>query len=132
MRKSLCILLLFVLFGSLQALFAQDDDIYVKTVLISKVYPHELGYRLLYIRGDLSIGELYVPREWFESAGGRGDLILGMDRSYPYLSIFWVNGEFSHIRLYLYNDLRHSSYGTFRNAASFVDRFEVDTLEMEF
>jgi hypothetical protein len=111
---------------------AAPSNLYVKTVLVSKVYSHNLGYRLLFLKSDLSIGEVFIPMAWFDQGSGKGELVLGIDRSYPYLSVFYVDGQFSHVRLYLYSDTRHPSYGFLSQPERFDGSFGIDTLDISF
>jgi len=62
----------------------------------------------------------------------KAELYTGIEPVYPYFSIFWKNGEFSHIRLYLNKNLSHESYGDLENPEDFADKFNVETLALEF
>jgi hypothetical protein len=132
-----------VLFISLAGfVWAQDtnqdnrSEFYVKTVPISKVYIHNLGYRVVYQKADNNFGVFYVPNSWFQTTGSgeapKAELIKESSRTVPYFSIFWRNGEFDHIRLYLHRNLGHISYGDLDNPEEIRDRFDVETLELEF
>jgi len=131
LKKTICIgLVLLFLAGVFAA--ADESDIFVKTMPITKIYTHKLGYKVVYLKSDLTFGEFYVPISWFDTAGGKGVLVKGLDPSYPYFSIFWKNGEFHSIKLYVYRDLQHQSWGTLRQEADVADKFDVETLELEF
>ncbi len=79
MRTATAVVILAVLACS--AVFAQQDsgrDVYVKTVRIAKVYPHGLGYRILYFKSTMEYAEMYVPTTWFSFAGeGKANVIWG-------------------------------------------------------
>ena len=78
MRRTAVIVILAVLACS--AAFAQQTtakDVYVKTVRIAKVYPHGLGYRILYFKSTLEYAEMYVPTAWFSFGGGGNQTIFG-------------------------------------------------------
>lgn len=116
---------------------AEKSEYFVKTVPVFKVYQHRLGYRVAYTKSDHTLGFLYVPHEWFVRKAGTDDptkaeLVMGTGESYPYFSVFWKNGEFHHIRLYLKQDLRDSTYAELDNAEAFDARFDVETLDPEF
>ncbi len=137
MRKRIILfaLVLFVVFAGIAA--AEESTVFVKTVPIERVYQHRLGYRLAYSKSDLNLGFIYVPHSWFKRPAGtdeepKAELIVGNERAYPYFSIFWRDGEFAHIRLYLKRSLLHRSYGDLDNPELFDDRFEVETLNPEF
>lgn len=126
------ILAILLLVGFLLPLFAVESEYFVKTVLIEKVYPHSKGYRVLYVKSNLQLGEIYLPHSWFYQAGGKGELVYGDDPSYPFFSVFYKDGEFSHIRLYLKRDYNDPSWGVLRNPDQYDDKFNVDTLEIEY
>ena len=116
---------------------AEESEFFVKTVPINRVYQHRLGYRIAYTKSDYTFGFLYVPHQWFVREAGtenepRAELVLGSEEEYPYFSIFWRNGEFHHIRLYLKEDLRHNSYADLDNPEAMTDRFDIETLDPEF
>ena len=137
MKKRLILLavLLFLVFSGW--LCAEDSEFYVHSVPIAKVYVHNLGYRVVYQKDDLNFGVFYVPNRWLTMTGSGSDapkaeLLTGIDPSFPYFSIFWKNGEFSHIRLYLHRSYYHDSYGDLKDPVSFNDKFDIETLSLEF
>ena len=123
-----------LLVGQVSFLFADESEFFFKSVSIVRVYPHRLGYRILYARTNMDLGEMYVPMTWFQydqEAGGvgKGELVIGNDDSYPYFSIFWKNGQFNHIRLYLQENRGHESWGNIPVGSNWDARFDIDTLE---
>ena len=40
-------------------------EAYVKNIPLFKILVHPLGYKLLYLKSNETIGELYVPLKWF-------------------------------------------------------------------
>lgn len=134
-RVLLLTLLIFILLAGFA--HAQQSEYYVKSVPIAKVYMHSLGYRIVYQKADLNFAVFYVPESWFDLPEDRNDspkaeLVMARNSAYPYFSIFWENGEFSHIRLYLQRDLNHITYGDLENPANFNDQFNIETLALEF
>jgi len=137
LKKRVLILavLLFLVISGL--LWAEDSEYFVKSVPIAKVYTHNLGYRIVYQKSDLNFGVFYVPNRWLTMSGSGSDapkaeLLTGIDLSYPYFSIFWKNGEFSHIRIYLHSSLSHETYGDLEDPAAINDKFDVESLSLEF
>lgn len=113
--------------------WADESEYYVKTVPISKVYTHNLGYKILYVKSDMSLGAFYVPFAWFVAPAAKGDLIWGITREYPFFSIFYKNGEFSHIRLYLKKNKDDVTWGgTLKNIPEVREKFNIESLELEF
>jgi len=98
---------------------------------------HSLGYRIVYQKSDLNFGVFYVPEQWFDMPENReqdpkAELIMARNEAYPYFSIFWEAGEFSHIRLYLHKNLNHLSYGNLETPENFDNQFDIETLSIEF
>jgi len=130
----LTVLIFVVLAGFI---YAEQSNYYFKSVPISRVYMHDLGYRIVYQKSDLNFGVFYVPGSWFDlprdrTEAPKAELITANNRAYPYFSIFWENGEFSHIRLYLQKNVNHLTYGDLKNPDNFDDKFEVEGLALEF
>ena len=134
-RVLLLTLLIFVVLAGFT--YAEQSGYYFKSVPIAKVYMHDLGYRIVYQKSDLNFAVFYVPEQWFDmpTSGDqqrKAELIMDRNSAYPYFSIFWENGEFSHIRLYLHRDVNHISYGDLEDPDNFDNKFEVDALALEF
>lgn len=135
MKKQLVIViavLLLTLF-TLSAV-ADESEFFFKSLPITRVYAHRDGYRIIYRRTNMELADMYVPVKWFQyepGAGsrGKGDLVMEEDPAFPYFSIFWKNGEFSHVRLYLRKDKNHMSWGIMRNPEAYADRFDVENLD---
>ena len=126
------LVLLFLLAAS--AAFAQDTEepqVFVKTVPIMKVLAHPLGYRVLYVKSTMEVADFYVPYSWFKP-GGKGEVVFGSGRSYPFFSVFYVDGKFDHVRLYLVDKMGHVSWGSMKKREGDSNRFDVETLDLEY
>ena len=114
-------------------LFAKESDYFVKTLPITKIYPHGKGFKVLFVKSDLNLGSFYVPITWFAGSGtaNKADIVYGNDLSFPYCSIFWNKGVFDHIRLYVMKDKNHETWGVL-GAKEDLTKFDTETLEIEF
>jgi hypothetical protein len=124
----LCILL------TAAAAFAQDQEepqVFVKTVPIMKVLVHPLGYKVLYVKSTMEVADFYVPYAWFK-AGGKGEVVFGSGQAYPFFSVFYVNGDFDHVKLYLVEKMGHVSWGSMKRREGDAAKFEVESLNLEF
>ncbi|UCF95802.1 MAG: hypothetical protein JSV89_11515 [Spirochaetaceae bacterium] len=131
-RTVLLIVLIFLLLGTLAvSAQTQDPKLYVKTVGIMKILNHALGYKVLYLKSSMEVGEFYVPHSWFK-AGGKAELILGNGPAYPYFSVFYREGKFDHIKLYAPENIQHLAWGRLKRQAGDSSKFEVETLDLEF
>ena len=131
MKRAVVVLLFLLVAGSI--LFAQQSatKVFVKTLPIAKILSHQYGYKVVYRTSDMRFGSLYIPHTWFV-AGGKGEIIWGKDRTYPYLSVFYRDGKFDFIRLYVEESVQAPSWGVLRSTEAFAQKFEVDTIEIDF
>ena len=124
-----------MIFCSTALLSAQEivgDEVYTKTKLISKIYIHKDGYKILYQKSDMSFGTFYIPMSWFSGGNPKAELVLGKDTAYPYFSIFWVDGVFHHIRIYAQKLLTHITWGSLDLRYDFTADFNVTDVDIEF
>ena len=125
--------LLFFIFLGLISLSAQEQEteIFYKSFPIVKILSHSEGYKVIYRKSNMEFGNFYVPLSWFV-AGGKGEIIYGSDRSYPYFSIFYKKGKFDFIRLYVHEDVRASSWGVMKLLPETKKKFEVEEIVIEY
>ena len=105
---------------------------FVKTMPITRIYTHRLGFKVVYLKTDLDFGVFYVPLQWFDEAGGKGVIIHGVDAAFPYFSIFWKNGEFHSVKLYVKSNLDDETWGSISVTPDISTKFEVDSLDLDF
>lgn len=135
MKKLILLITIIMIVAGIGA-FAQTSDFYVKTLPIVKVYDHNLGYRIVYMKSDFELTAIYIPKDWFKTASETGEppkaeLVAGKDSSYPYFSVFWKNGEFNHIRIYLQSDLNNPSWGDLDPTVDISEKFNVKALTLK-
>jgi hypothetical protein len=109
-------------------------DTYALTVSLEKVYPYRKGYIVKYRKGMTKMVDAYLPYEWFQGTGSKGDLIqMRSGTDWPHMTIFYKNGEFDHVRLYVRKERSHESWGNVSQDVNIDDRFEnVEALNLEF
>lgn len=132
---------LVLLCGAIVApLFAQNisqknsSEYYYVNVSLEKVYPTGPGYVIQYRKGMNETATIGIPNEWFTDAGGKAELItLPPGKNWPTLTIFYKNGEFSHIRLYVHHYKGHRTWGNAPVGAD-VSRYfkDQDSIKIEF
>jgi hypothetical protein len=134
MRRTAIVAILVLLVCS--AAFAQqndDRDVYVKSVRIARVYPHALGYRILYFKSTLEYAEMYVPLKWFSFGGeGKANVIWGESAEFPYLTIYYVDGKFDRILLYLHANMHDVTWGTLPPGIDLARQFDVQEPPRDF
>ena len=114
MKKTLLAVLLGLIIYAVPTLSAQtfkESEYYYVSVPIEKIYFYRNGYIVLYQQG-YHLNRTYIPMEWFTNPTGKADMIaLGSGSSWPTLTIYYKNGEFSHIRLYVRRSRAHETWG---------------------
>jgi len=136
--KKLVIVLIFL--AIISPVFAQnnsgnDSNMYVINVPIEKIYPSSMGYIIQFRKNSsLSIGTVGIPNEWFINAAGKAEFIrLPSGANWPSMSVFYTDGEFSHVRLYVHRLKSHQTWGNVPQGMDVSKNFKnPDTLEIEF
>ena len=109
-----------------------ESKLYVSTVYINRVYTHRLGYKIVYERNDLTLGEAYIPNQWFRSAAGKAELINTASKSAPYMEIYYENGSFKFVRLYVSSNRNDPSWGSLRRGEVPAESFNEDVLNISY
>ncbi len=128
---TLLILIISATFAAAQESDSKRAEIYPKTMAIHRVYPHQLGYKVEYIKSNRTLGSFYAPLEWFKKSAGYGEIVYGQGRAYPYATFYYKDGKIDHFRLYLIENYQDTSWGTLRNA-ELTEEFSVDELVIEY
>ena len=128
-KKLLCIALFLLVIGSL--VYAEESSMFVVTKHITKIYIHKLGFRVLFLKNDLTLGEFYVPMEWFLKPAGKGTIVRGIDASYPYFSVYWDEGEFHSIRIFAQESFAHDTWGDLVHREGIEELFNVEEITLE-
>ena len=132
MKKIVFALLILLVSAGFLAAEASESPYYVRTVAIAKVFSHEDGYKVIYRNSKMQYSSFYVPVEWFGGASSKAEIIYGESQSYPYFSIFWKDGAFDHIRLYLKSDRRDLTWGDLDSNTDWSSKFDgVETIELK-
>ncbi|MDR3201115.1 MAG: hypothetical protein LBT68_06605 [Spirochaetales bacterium] len=135
--KKLCALLAVLLFLASGMAGADESKYYARSFMIDKVYPHTAGYKVLYVTSKQSYATTYLPHKWFSQSAtkngvqAKGELAWGNDPAYPYMVVFWKEGKFSHVRLFLKKDMRDVSYGVI-SATQDPALFDVEEPVLEY
>ena len=132
---------LFVIFLAILPISAQnnasgnsEEGFYYVSVPIEKIYSYRLGYVVVYRKGQTQMARAYIPHEWFSGAATTGDIVLlSSGTRWPTMTVFYQNGEFSHVRLYLRQERNHETWGNVNQGLNIDDRFQnVQDIKLEF
>lgn len=138
MRHRLLIVML-VLFITGGVAFAQqetaneeDPVVFPVTVYLNTVYQHSRGYVVDYNDSELYFQRAFLPGRWFTAAAGKGEILYSMDKSVPYMVVYYVNGEFDHLRLFVHANPYHPSWDQLPAGVELEDEFSAETLQIEY
>jgi hypothetical protein len=134
MMKRITLLLFMVVMMVAVPLAAQDAQVtegfFSVTIPAYKVYPHQKGYVFTYRKNSIETGRLFFPYEWFWKTGtneesAKGLLrILGKGDTWPRVSLFYRDGQFSYAKLYIRPEAAHESWGSLYSRVNFDAEFE--------
>ena len=142
MRKVFLLIALVVLFQG-APLFAQfspqtapeykESAFFYHNVPIERIYLYRLGYVVVYRKGSSNqFAQAYIPHKWFTEAHGPGELVyLGRGREWPSMTVYYEDGEFSHVRLRLRRDRSHETWNMIPLHVNIDDRFDVEGVFLE-
>jgi hypothetical protein len=108
--------------------FAQDntDVMYYINVPVERIFPTATGYVIMYRSASSVMATIGIPNEWFSDAAGSAEIIrLPSGSDWPTMSVFFRNGEFSHVRLYVHRVKGHVTWGNLPIGTD-VSRFFTD------
>ena len=111
-----------------------ESDLMYINVSLERIWPHRLGYVVQYRLPGNRVARTYIPIEWFTSGDPRGELVtLRPGNSWPSMSVFFRDGEFSHVRLNIHRSPSHQSWGNIPLTVNIDDRFEgIESIELQF
>ena len=118
-------------------LFAQTQtypkDAYYKSIPVIKVWLHPLGYLLQYFNSKSQVASIYVPLTWFnQGVNSKAEIVYGSEWSAPYAVMFWFDGKFDHIALYVTQNFDSQSWGVLENVTDRSAQFKVEDVPMSF
>ena len=133
MKKSAAFLSFILFLFYFPSISAQENetDYFYKSVPIVKILLHSAGYKIVYRKGNMELDNFYVPSIWFV-AGGKAEIIYGSDRSYPYCSIFFREGKFDFIRIFVREDMADPTWGILKARVDTKKNFEIEEINLEF
>ena len=144
MKKFIFTVLLAALITTGLPLFAQsssdrpESDYYYVNISLEKIWPYRRGYIVQYRRGLYGHGRTYLPAEWFSSSASGGGVTKGEvlslphGRSWPSMTVFYRDGEFSHVRLYVHRMPTHQTWGRVPQDVNLDSQFDdIETLVLQ-
>jgi len=103
----------------------RDSGYYYVNITLEKIFPYRKGYIVQYRKGMYQYGRAYLPAEWFTDADSKGEVIpLPPGQAWPSLTVYYHNGVFSHVRLYVHRLASHASWGNIPQNINLDDKFD--------
>jgi hypothetical protein len=112
------------------ALASEASAFYPVRIDVVKVFSHADGYRVIYRKGSSDVAALFIPSRWF-TPGGKAELVRDNDPSFPYITVFYKDGKFDHLRLYVLADQKDQTWGILSPAEG-AGKFASDDLKLEY
>jgi hypothetical protein len=135
--KKIIIILIFL--AIISPVFAQNNSgdgssMYYFNVSVERIFPSSEGYIVQYRKNVFELATIGIPNSWFNEAGGRAELIrLPGGANWPSMSVFYNNGEFSHVRLYIHRNRSHETWGNIPMGADVSRHFmDAESFRLEF
>ena len=95
---------------------AEGSIFYPVRLDVLKVFSHSEGYRVMYRQGSTGVAEFLVPVGWF-MPGGKAEVVLGHGSAYPYAMVYFKDGKFDHLKLFLNKNPGDATWGQLSSAA---------------
>jgi len=118
--------------------FAQEkknypQDAYYKAVAIEKVWMHPLGYVVQYWTSKSQVATAYVPFTWFnQGVESKADITYGAGPGIPYMVVYWVDGKFDRLRLFVSENPNDQSWGVADSQAGLDSKFNVQGPPLDY
>jgi len=148
MKKLIIALFLAALLTPVFAQNYNDENarMYYINVPVERVFITTQGYVVQYRSSSSILGTVGIPIEWFgnivnpfgSTTAGTGNnkaevIQLPTVGDWPTMSVFYKNGEFSHVRLYVHKMKSHLTWGSIQQGTDVSGVFgDGQTLNMQY
>ncbi|HET6449982.1 MAG TPA: hypothetical protein VFI08_01675 [Spirochaetia bacterium] len=108
-------------------------DVYYKVIPLMKVWTHQLGYVVQFYSSKQKRQDVYIPLAWFNNGvSSKADIVYGMEAAYPYMAIYWADGKFDHVTLYVNSDDNNPTNGVLTQGPDLTNAFNVQEIPRDF
>ena len=114
MKKLIVVLFFFAIVSPIFILADQVDHpkLYYINVPVERIIPTGSGYLVQYRNSTSIISTIGIPINWFTDAASKAEMVhLDNPRGWPTMTVFYSDGEFSHVRLYIHRSRSHQTWG---------------------
>jgi len=108
-------------------------EINVINVSVERIFRTRYGLVVAYWAGNTRLAHAVLPHDWFLSAYKAELVYLQRGRGWPSMSVFFENGEFSHVRLHAHRSRNHITWGILPHSPELSESFQnAETVTLEF
>jgi hypothetical protein len=117
-----------------QRAFTHESDFYYFNVSIERIYTHRLGFIVVYRTNSNNTARAFLPNEWFATVGNKGSIAyLASGTEWPSMTVYYKNGEFSHVLLRVRANRAHQTWGMIPLNANIDEFFQgIEEVRLEF
>lgn len=108
-----------------------ESEITYTNIPLYKIYNHQEGYVALYTKDGSTISKTYLPMSWIKSGSGKCRVIDLPKGLYPYMSVFYKNGEFQFVTLAVPKNPADPFWGVLPPDSDVSSKFDVETIVLE-
>ena len=134
MKKLIIIFLVTLLCFSLYAQQeAEEQDLFYINVPIVRVYDHIDAYVVHYLKGNMSVGQVFVPKVWFNTQEVNKSRLRPLAKGVePYMTVIYESGTFQKVYINMPINRRHSSWKILSRNIDVASKMNTETLEIEY
>jgi hypothetical protein len=134
------LIVVFIFMAVISPVFSQNNsrdtsgNMHYFNVPIERIYYAGEGYVIQYRKGVNQLGTIGIPYAWFTEAGGKAEILkLPGGTNWPSMSVFYRDGEFSYVRLYVHREKRHLTWSVVPQGADVSRHFkDPESFKLEF
>ncbi len=109
-------------------------DAYYKVVPLMKVWsPAAWATWSRYLNSSNQVQTDYIPMAWFnKGTNSKADIVYTLGPAIPYMSVYWADGKFDHVTLYVSSDDSSLTNGVLSQNADLSSQFNVQEIPRNF
>lgn len=134
MKKLFLVLFVLTLFTGVYAQEMENEaELFYINVPIVRVYDHIDAYVVHYQKGNMAVGQVFVPKEWFNTREVNKSRVRPLAKGLtPYMTVIYANGEFQKVFLNMPTNRSHSAWKILSHNIDVASRMNTETLEIEY
>ncbi len=133
MKKLIIILLVSLLCFGLYAQESEQQDLFYINVPIVRVYDHIDAYVVHYLKGNMDVGQVFVPKTWFNTQEVNKSRLRPLAKGVePYMTVIYESGTFQKVYINMPINRSHSAWKILSHNVDVASKMNTETLEIEY